>query len=107
VTLPGAIRWLRRRVRAVRIGIATVFDLMPELPVNVGIDQTDFLRALRQSLPMTVLSYIPAPLGFGARCQIGNMHDQHEVGPDGLPSATSIAWCLRGSITWLPRCWTR
>jgi hypothetical protein len=25
----------------------------------------------------------------------------------GLPSALSIAWCLRGSITWLPRCWRR
>lgn len=31
---------------------------------------------------MTVLSYVPAPLGFGVRCQIGNVHDQHEVGPD-------------------------
>jgi hypothetical protein len=91
VTLPGAIRWLRRRVRAVRIGIATVFDLMPELPGNVGIDETDFLRALRQSLPMTVLTYIPAPLGFGARCQIGNMHDQHEVGPDSELGLSTVA----------------
>ena len=82
VTLPGAIRWLRRRVQAVRTGIAAVANLTPELPVNIGIGQTGFLRALRRSLPMTVLSYVPAPLGFGTRCQIGNVHNQHEVGPD-------------------------
>jgi hypothetical protein len=82
VTLPGAIRWLRRRVQAVRTGIAAVANLMPELPVNIGIGQTGFLRALRRSLPMTVLSCVPAPLGFGAGCQIGNVHNQHEVGPD-------------------------
>ena len=82
VTLAGAIRWLRRRVQAIRTGIAAVVDLMPELPVDIGIGQTGFLRGLRRSLPMTVLTYVPAPLGFGARSQIGNVHDQHEVGPD-------------------------
>jgi hypothetical protein len=82
VTLPGAVRWLRRRVQGVRTGIAAVSNLMPELPVNVGIGQTGFLCALRRLLPMTVLTYVPAPLGFGPRCQIGNAHDQHEVGPD-------------------------
>lgn len=82
VTLPGAIRWLRRRVQAVRTGIAAVSDLMPELPVNIGIGQTGSLRALRRSLPTMVLTYVPAPLGFGARCQIGNVQAPHEVGPD-------------------------
>jgi hypothetical protein len=24
-----------------------------------------------------------------------------------VTAAISIAWCLRGSITWLPRCWRR
>jgi len=61
---------------------AHAVDLMPELPVDIGIGQTGFLRGLRRSLPMTVLTYVPAPLGFGARSQIGNVHDQHEVGPD-------------------------
>lgn len=82
VTLPGAICWLRRRVRAVRTGLAAVADLMPEL--SVGIGQAGFLRGLRRSLPMTVLACTPAPLGFGARTQIGHAHvrNQHEVGPD-------------------------
>src|SRR5215471_20627385 len=61
VTLAGAIRWLRRRVQAIRTGIAAVVDLMPELPVDIGIGQTGFLRGLRRSLPMTVLTYVPAP----------------------------------------------
>jgi hypothetical protein len=65
VTLAGAIRWLRRRVQAIRTGIAAVVDLMPELPVDIGIGQTGFLRGLRRSLPMTVLTHVPAPLGFG------------------------------------------
>jgi hypothetical protein len=52
----------------------------------------------------------------GADDHAGRLATAEEIGkalrtaclaPSGLPSAISIAWCLRGSITWLPRCWTR
>lgn len=81
VTLPGAIRWLRRRVQAVRTAIGVIAHLMPDLPIGI---EAGFLHRLRRSLPTTVLAFVPAPLGFGVRRQIGDVHDQHEVGPDPL-----------------------
>jgi hypothetical protein len=62
VTLPGAVRWLRRRVQAVRAGVAAIADLVPGLPVQIG--EAGLLGRLRRSLPMTAFADIPAPLGF-------------------------------------------
>jgi hypothetical protein len=64
VGLPGAIRWLRRRVQSVRAALAAVTRLVPMPPVGIDIDERHFLRTLRRSLPTTVLANIPAPLGF-------------------------------------------
>ncbi len=82
VTLPGAIRWLRRRVQAVRAGVVAIADLVPGLPVEIG--QAGVLGRLRRSLPMTALANIPPPLGFGGPGVIGGApgYFQHEVGPD-------------------------
>jgi hypothetical protein len=82
VTLPGAIRWLRRRVQAVRAGVAAIADLVPGLPMQIG--QVGLLGRLRRSLPMTALANIPAPLGFRGPVVADDAPGrvQHEVGPD-------------------------
>lgn len=86
VTLPGAIRWLRRRVQAVRAVLAAVAALVPEPPV--GIDHHHLLRGLRRSLPLSVLVDIPAPLGFKVFRRVGRASDgQQGVGPDVVPWA--------------------
>lgn len=85
VGLPGAIRWLRRRVQSVRAALAAVARLVPLPPVGIDVDERHFLRRLRRSLPTTVLANIPAPLGFEAFRRVGRHHDgvQQEAGPDG------------------------
>jgi hypothetical protein len=85
VGLPGAIRWLRRRVQSVRAALAAVTRLAPMPPVGIDVDERHFLRKLRRSLPATVLATVPAPLGFEAFRQAGRAHNdvQQEVGPDG------------------------
>ena len=84
IGLPGAIRWLRRRVQSVRAALAAVTRLVPMPPVDI--DERHFLRGLRRSLPTTVLANIPTPLGFEAFRRTGRGHDgvQQAVGPDGV-----------------------
>ena len=90
ITLPSAVRWLRRRVRAVRAGLDAVAHIVPDPPAG-GIDpnQPHLLAQLRRSLAPAVLADIPAPLGFLAsrRAERTDDGNQHEVGPDGTPDA--------------------
>jgi hypothetical protein len=90
ITLPSAVRWLRRRVRAVRAGLDAVAHFVPDPPAG-GIDpsQPRLLAQLRRSLAPAVLADIPAPLGFQAsrRAERTDDGNQHEVGPDGTPDA--------------------
>jgi len=75
VTLPSALRWLRRRVRALQAAIAAVSQLVPQTSVAVlarrsalRIDpgQGHVLLGLRRSLAPRVLQRLPAPLGFSS-----------------------------------------
>jgi hypothetical protein len=78
ISLPGAVRWLRRRIRAVRTALAHV---APEIDLNKGC----MLFGLRRSLSPQILNRIPAPLGFKLASDIGEPRDgngQHEMGPD-------------------------
>ena len=70
VTLPSAVRWLRRRIRAVRTALAHV---TPEMVVGaparesapqIDLDKGRVLLGLRRSLSPQILNSIPAPLGF-------------------------------------------
>jgi hypothetical protein len=92
VELPGAIRWLRRRVQSVRASLAAVTRLIPILPAGIDIDEHHFLRRLRRSLPTTVLANIPAPLGFEAFRWTGQVRDgvQQDEGPDGVAGVVTV-----------------
>jgi hypothetical protein len=90
VSLPGAVRWLRRRVCAVRAALDAVSRLVPELPAGgPGVDRPGLLCRLRRILQPAVQADIPAPLGFRAsrRVQEPGHDDQHGAGPDGGPAS--------------------
>lgn len=91
VTLPSAVRWLRRRIRAVRAVLAHVPpEMMVGVPARESAPEIDpdrgrVLLGLRRSLSPQILNSVPAPLGFRPASGMGwprNGDDQHELGPD-------------------------
>lgn len=95
VTLPSAVRWLRRRVRQVHDGLKTIFDLATQEPraacptLSVLRQRGDLhpLLRLRSSLPTEVLAKVCVPLGLCPHRSVArepaDAH-QHEVGPDAV-----------------------
>jgi hypothetical protein len=88
VTLPSALRWLYRRVQAVKAVVDAVSRLvlgrgnstaMWESVTRIDLDQ-HVLLGLRRSLPPQFLNSLPAPLGFRLSFRAGL---QHDMGPDG------------------------
>jgi len=88
ICLPGAVRWLRRRVIAVRRAVAAVKVMAPGLArPGLPVGDVPTLAALRQALPPQLLHCIPAPLGFRHIQRIGSGGDaggpcQHDAGRD-------------------------
>lgn len=93
VTLPSAVRWLRRRVRQVHDGLKTVFGFDAQEPTASGPtlsalrqlgDDHPLLR-LRSALSMEVLATVCVPLGFCPHRTLAPERadaDQHDAGPD-------------------------
>jgi len=98
IELPGAVRWTRRRVRAVHRTLNVLRGLRPEpfascpatlsaYRVRLGVESV--LATLRE-VAGTFLHELPAPVGFRARRHTGDetrLALQHEVGPDPPSSA--------------------
>lgn len=89
VTLPGAVRWLRRRIRAVRTALAYV---APEMVIGASArgSAPEIARAsgrvllgLRRSLSPQILNSIPAPLGFKPASGMGMATGRHRPTQDG------------------------
>jgi len=92
VTLPSALRWLRRRVVAVHVALVAAVTLVPALAecrptlgaVRERLGVTGALVALR-SAAASHLRAMPAPVGFRARGR-GRRDSRaptpHETGPD-------------------------
>jgi hypothetical protein len=101
VTLPSALRWLRRRIR----GVQAALDVVPAVPavereppvtartrcaaLHTDPDQGQVLVGLRRSLPQHMLNGVPAPVGFRASGgpRYARESDQHDMGPDGAIGA--------------------
>lgn len=92
VTLPSALRWLRRRVLPVRAALLALVTLLPELfgcrptvtAVRERLGVTEALVALR-ALAAPRLEALDAPLGFrarAARVTSARSRPPHEAGPD-------------------------
>ncbi|MEJ0069446.1 MAG: hypothetical protein WDO24_12750 [Pseudomonadota bacterium] len=88
VSLTGAVRWLRRRIRAVRTALAHIAPetmigaLAMESAPGIDPDKRRILVGLRRSLSAQMLTSIPAPLGFQPAWGPGRT-GQHGMGPDG------------------------
>lgn len=97
VDLPGAIRWVRRRVRLVRCLLTSVAELLPErfalgiaglVPLRAHLDTGRALVELRRLLAPH-LSVLPMPLGFRrdrSRASEDRPGFQHKLGHDPPPS---------------------
>jgi hypothetical protein len=92
VTLPSALRWLRRRLLPVRAALLGLVTLLPELfgcaPTVVAVRDrlgvAEALIALR-ALAAGELAALAAPLGFRARAsgaRSPTAEPPHEAGPD-------------------------
>lgn len=92
VTLPSALRWLRRRVLPVRAALLALVTLLPELfgcrptvtAVRERLGVAGALVALR-ALAAAQLAALDGPLGFRARARRarnGRTAPPHEAGPD-------------------------
>ena len=97
VEIPGAIRWVRRRVRLVRRLLTSVAKLLPERfalgiaglgPLRAHLDTGRALVELRRLLAPH-LSVLPTPLGFRRHRDRVSEHPsgfQHKMGHDPPPS---------------------
>ena len=97
VELPGAMRWVERRVRLVHHVLSIVIGLLPEPlarciaemgAVRTRLETETALRALR-TLVAEQLPALPAPLGFQPhRLDTTNRNrvHQHNMGPDPPPT---------------------
>lgn len=93
IELPGALRWVRRRVKAIHALLNTLKGLMPEyfegceiklvtFVQHIGVDAQ--LPALRE-IADAYLSKLPAPLGFSPPPPHGGEQEtarQHAMGRD-------------------------
>jgi hypothetical protein len=93
IELPGALRWLRRRLKAVHTALILILGLFPDLlagcPTTVGAFRRRLgiawvLPALRE-IAEAQLQQLPPPLGFrpplSGSGESKNPH-QHQAGPD-------------------------
>jgi hypothetical protein len=93
ITLPSAVRWLRRRLMPVRMALIALVTMMPELfagcaptvtAMRLVLGTGSALVELRE-VGAVHLGALPPPLGFGPRRKGGWRRwgsRQHEAGPD-------------------------
>jgi hypothetical protein len=93
VNLTSAVRWVRRRLRLVRLALITVVSLLPDLFCGTAPTVTAFGRLFPdvsvlitlRSLAAAHLATLPRPLGFRPPGTAGGGRKkpvQHDTGPD-------------------------
>jgi len=113
VGLEGALRSMRRRVRAVHAALLAIVTLMPErfvgvMPTVLGLRaalSTQRVLVTLREIATRHLAALPTPLGLSARasaCKELDSEGPHEVGavPDGRITEGAAARCRIGR----PRC---
>ena len=96
ITLPGILRWVRRRVYLVRSALTILIELMPSLfsechPSISSFRSTLFIAPVLPHLRGHASAYLhllPPPLGFGPRPEpkkFKKRHFQHQTGTDPPP----------------------
>jgi hypothetical protein len=93
IDLPGALRWIRRRIKLVQFSLAMLIDLMPSFFSGCHPSILSFRGVLcvesalpeLRSIASLYLHILPPPLGFGPRPgskKYKKNHFQHETGTD-------------------------
>jgi hypothetical protein len=93
ISLPSAVRWVRRRLVPVRAALLAIFTLMPHLFAGCAPTLGEARRVLctqwalpaMRELSAGRLAALPPPLGFRRRAEMGKRHRerrQHKVGAD-------------------------
>ena len=92
VLLPGAIRWVRRRLTHVRTTLVILIGLMPEVFADCEATLASFRQALKVTFVLPALrevaadhlASLPPPVGLGPRRQHRGRCKklQQEMGPD-------------------------
>ena len=93
IELPGAMRWVRRRVRAVHNALRRVVGLLPDQLARCEAEvvafrkqlDTDAVLVRLRCVTAAWLSALPAPLGFRPHGIGAGDHQsphQHNLGPD-------------------------
>ena len=112
VHLPGAMRWMQRRVRLVHNALSAVIGLIPDrlapcipemVPMRERVGSESALRELR-SLAAPQLRLLPAPVGFHPQrldATDRNRARQHKPGRDPPPVAASTP-LIHGKRSVLP-----
>ncbi len=96
IELPGAIRWTRRRVKAIHACLTILLGLLPELFVGCQPTlgafsqwlQVDFTLPALREIAALHLGYLPPPLGFKPSACSGSDPKrpiQQQTGPDPPP----------------------
>lgn len=99
IELPGAVRWTRRRVSAVRVTLTVMVGLLPALLAGIELSILSFRAALSAARVLVALREVaadhlpalPPPFGFGPRPKPRNrttQASQQEAGPDPPSSVT-------------------
>lgn len=93
IELPGAIRWVRRRLKAVNGTLATAVGLLPKPLAGCALTVTSCRLHLKTAAALLLLramagdhlGRLPPPLGFGPRPErrwVRRPASQQETGPD-------------------------
>jgi len=93
ISLPSALRWMRRRLFLIRSTLILLIELLPSLPENCQSTFSSFrsvfggkyvLPQLRE-VASQYLDILPPPLGFGPRPEAKKskkIYFQHQTGTD-------------------------
>lgn len=93
INLPGALRWMRRRLFLVRLTLILLIEHLPLLPENCqptllsfrSVLGIEFVLPHLRMLACHYLNILPPPLGFGPRPEIKKSkksYFQHQTGTD-------------------------
>ena len=90
ILLPGALRWIRRRIFLVKASLSMLIQLLPGLFADChpsilcfqSVLNVDYVLPQLRQVASSYLSVLPPPLGFRPLPESKKTHRQHSTGTD-------------------------